>query len=113
MGLSLLFVVHSKKKEVVNCIVKLYILIVVNCIVKLYIFVVVNCTVKAISITYYECMPVALVIQLSKRLCPIMLPSVACTLLPYFSTLSHKRQDSWKKTIEHKMFVVVSSVNFG
>jgi len=57
-------------------------------------------------------MSVALVIQLSKRLCPIILSSVACPALPYFSTLSHRLQDSWKKIIEQKMRVVVSSATF-
>ena len=43
-----------------------------------------------ISITYSECVFVALVTQHAKRMRPIILLSVACTI---FSTLSYKRHD--------------------
>ena len=46
---------------------------------------------KAISITYSECMSVALVIQHAMRMRCIILSSVACPAAPYFSILSHKR----------------------
>jgi hypothetical protein len=46
---------------------------------------------KAITIAYSDCLSVALVIQHAKRMRRIMLSSVACLDLPYFSTLSHKR----------------------
>jgi hypothetical protein len=55
------------------------------------------------SITYSECVPVALVIQRAKRMCRITLSSVARPALPIFSTLSHKRHDFRKNVMEHKM----------
>jgi hypothetical protein len=47
------------------------------------------CHGKAISITSSECVSVALVIQHAKRMHHVILSSVACWALPYFSTLSH------------------------
>jgi hypothetical protein len=44
-------------------------------------------------ITYSECVPIASVILHSKHMGRILLPSVACMALPYFSTLPHKRHD--------------------
>jgi hypothetical protein len=70
---------------------------------------------KAISIIDSEFVYVALVIQHIKRMRRIILSSVVCLDPPYFSTLSHKRQDfraGGGGVIEHKMCVLISSTTF-
>jgi hypothetical protein len=52
-----------------------------------------GCCAKAISITYYDCVSVALVIQQAMRMRRIILSPVACLAVRYFSKLSHKRHD--------------------
>jgi hypothetical protein len=42
----------------------------------------------------------------------IILSSVACLALQYFSTLYHKRHDLRKKNIEYKMIVSIFSTTF-
>jgi hypothetical protein len=58
---------------------------------------------KAISITYFECVFVALGIQRAMRMGHIILSYVACPALQYCSALSHKRHDFRKKVTEYKM----------
>jgi hypothetical protein len=67
---------------------------------------------KAVSVTYSECVFVALVIQHAMRVRRIMLPSLACPVGQYFSTLSHERHDFRKKVVEHKVFVLIFSTVF-
>jgi hypothetical protein len=48
-------------------------------------------------VTYSECLFVALGIQNAMHMRPIILPSVSCSALQYFSTLSNKRHDFLEK----------------
>ena len=65
------------------------------------------------SITYSECAFVALGMQHAMRVRHIILSSVACPALQYFSTLSHKRYGfRKKKNIEHKMRLLIFSTTF-
>jgi hypothetical protein len=63
------------------------------------------CHRKAISITYSECVFVALVTQHAMRMRRTVLSSVNFVTLPYFSTLSHKRYNFREEVVEQKVFL--------
>jgi hypothetical protein len=52
---------------------------------------------------------VALVIRHAKRMRRIILPSVVCPALQYFSTLSHKGHDFRKKLLNIKCVLIFST----
>ena len=43
--------------------------------------------------TYSECVPVTILMQHATRMQHVILSSMACLAVPYFSTLSHKLYD--------------------
>jgi hypothetical protein len=55
---------------------------------------------------------VAMLIQHATRMRHIVTSFVAVLAPPYFSTLSHKRQDLREKGNEHKMCVLILSTTF-
>ena len=55
---------------------------------------------------------IALFVQHAKRMPHIVLSSVACPAVQYFSTSSHKWYDFREEITEHKMCVLIFSVNF-
>jgi hypothetical protein len=62
-------------------------------------------------ITYSECVSVVLVIQHAKRMRHIILSSVDCLVLLYFSTLSDKRHEFYENVFEPKLSVLIFSAN--
>jgi len=63
------------------------------------------------NITYSECVPVALVTQQATRMRHIILSSVACPALHFF-TLPRKQCDAGKNVIEYKVCVLILSTAF-
>ena len=66
---------------------------------------------KTISITYSECLSVALAAQHEKRMYRVTLSSVAGPTAPYFSTFSKKRhnfrkkkQSYWTQNVRFELF---------
>jgi hypothetical protein len=67
------------------------------------------------SVKYYDCVRIlALVNRHAMCMRRILLSSVACLSLPYFSSLSHRRNDFLNIYIyiyEHEMYVLIFSTN--
>jgi hypothetical protein len=62
------------------------------------------CREKAINITYSECVSVALVIQHAMRMRPIVLSSLACLAVPYFSTYLIKGKVFGEKILNIQLY---------
>jgi len=61
---------------------------------------------KVINITYWLCCRLRYPARTAHE------PSVACPILKYYFTLSHKRHDFRKNIIKHEMFVLIFSTTF-
>jgi hypothetical protein len=61
-----------------------------------------RCSEKAVSITYSECVFVALGIQHAMRMCRVILKSVASSALQRFTALSDKRHDFRENVIDQR-----------
>jgi hypothetical protein len=64
------------------------------------------------SITYSECVSVALVISHGKRIPLFIFSSEACLAIPYILTSSHKRRDFRKKIVLNTIFFFKFSLQF-
>ena len=71
-----------------------------------------SCSGKAVNITNSKYASVALFIQHAMRMRHIILSSMVCLALPYFSTLSNKGQDIRGNAFHHQMCVLIVSVTF-
>ena len=69
------------------------------------------CRRKTLSITYSECVSVALGIRHAVRLRVIILSALTCRALQYFTTSSHKRHDFRRKYIGFKICVLILHTN--
>ena len=71
------------------------------------------CFGKAVSITYSECVCIALVIQHPKRMRRIVLSSVARQAVRYYFTFSHIQHDFREKNVvEHDTYVLLLLTTF-
>jgi len=68
------------------------------------------CCGKGIRNTYSKCVFVAVVIRDAKRVWRILLSSVVCPALQYFSTLSHNRHEFRKRTLFNIKYVFWFSI---
>jgi len=60
------------------------------------------CRGSAVIVVYSECVSVTLFIQHAVRMRRIILSSVFCPTVPYFSKFSHKRHGFWKMLLKIK-----------
>jgi hypothetical protein len=70
------------------------------------------CRGNAVRITYSECVSVALVVQLAKRMRRVLLWCMSSLAVSYFSTLSPRRHDFRGGITELKMRILVFSTTF-
>ena len=74
------------------------------------------CMYVCVCVCVCVCVYVALGIQHAMRMRLVILSSVACPALQYFSTLSHQKagcsKNKNKKSIEHKMCILIFSTTF-
>jgi hypothetical protein len=64
------------------------------------------------SITYAECVSVVLAVQHAKRVLFIIFSFAACSAIPYFFKLSHKRYDFRENISEHKICALMFSITY-